>query len=531
MSLVNHLVHTNTPQTFPLFGRTDQVKNSAGGFVFGVSPEIRLTRFLILGTMGGTYYATEKDLTIENANEVKTSFATLGVRAVELIKEISCAKPARAPKNGPCVLALAIGTVFGDESVKNAAWAALPDVCRIPTDLFAFIDAYQKLGGGWGRRAKRGVANWYQSKSSNLAYTTTKYMNRNGWSHRDLLRLAHITPWSPESQQIFAYLVKGELTPETTEVTEYLRVVGESLRGELSEADLLKNIKEHRLPREVLNTKYLNSPLVWESLLETMPVGAMIRNLGKMTSIGLLNPLSSGERMVLGHLTQEKIVGARMHPLSILSAQKIYGLGHGIKGGLSWQPNASIVSALDRAFVSAFGGIEPTGKRTLIALDVSSSMTYGQIAGLHLTPREASAAMAMSAVRTEPQCHVVGFASTLIQLPFINSSTSLREVNAGINRISFGSTDCSAPFTYATANKLEVDMFQVYTDNETYAGKIHPSVALQQYREKTGINAKLVVNGMTATNFTIADPKDPGMMDVVGADTSLPNIIREFSQW
>ena len=45
-----------------------------------------------------------------------------------------------------------------------------------------------------------------------------------------------------------------------------------------------------------------------------------------------------------------------------------------------------------------------------------------------------------------------------------------------------------------------------------------------------GINAKLVVCGVTATNFTIADPNDPGMLDVVGFDSAVPMLIDQFSK-
>ena len=69
----------------------------------------------------------------------------------------------------------------------------------------------------------------------------------------------------------------------------------------------------------------------------------------------------------------------------------------------------------------------------------------------------------------------------------------------------------------------------VYTDSETWAGKIHPKQALDQYRQKMGIPAKVVVVGMTATEFSIADPNDAGMMDVVGFDTAAPNLIRDFA--
>jgi len=68
----------------------------------------------------------------------------------------------------------------------------------------------------------------------------------------------------------------------------------------------------------------------------------------------------------------------------------------------------------------------------------------------------------------------------------------------------------------------------IYTDNETWAGAVHPSVALRQYREATGIAARLVVVGLTATGFTIADPADGGMLDVVGFDAAAPALIGDF---
>ena len=65
----------------------------------------------------------------------------------------------------------------------------------------------------------------------------------------------------------------------------------------------------------------------------------------------------------------------------------------------------------------------------------------------------------------------------------------------------------------------------IYTDSETWAGDIHPVEALRRYRAATGIAARLIVVGMVANRFSIADPDDAGMLDVVGFDTSTPEVI------
>ena len=92
----------------------------------------------------------------------------------------------------------------------------------------------------------------------------------------------------------------------------------------------------------------------------------------------------------------------------------------------------------------------------------------------------------------------------------------------------FGGTDCALPMLYALERGIAADAFIIYTDSETWAGVIHPAVALKQYRERTGIPARLVVVGMVANGFSIADPNDAGMLDVVGFDTATPAVIADF---
>ena len=112
----------------------------------------------------------------------------------------------------------------------------------------------------------------------------------------------------------------------------------------------------------------------------------------------------------------------------------------------------------------------------------------------------------------------------------INADMTLTDVEAMICRITMGATDCAQPMLWAKKYNKKFDVFIVYTDNETWFGKTHPTTALQYYREASGIaDAKLIVCGMTASEFTIADPADPGMLDIAGFDSAAPEVIRNFS--
>jgi 60 kDa SS-A/Ro ribonucleoprotein len=225
---------------------------------------------------------------------------------------------------------------------------------------------------------------------------------------------------------------------------------------------------------------------------------------------------------------RERIRRARLHPIKLLAALRTYAGGQGVRGNNSWNPVGSVIDALDAAFYLAFENIEPTGKRTLLALDVSGSMSYGSVSGVPgLTPRDASVALALVTAASEAKYQVMGFSSEFVPLA-ITPRQRLDDAVKVVSNLPFKGTDCALPMVWALEQKAQIDAFVVYTDNETWFGGIHPAAALRRYREATGIAAKLVVIGMVANNFTIADPKDGGMLDCVGFSTDTPQVIADF---
>jgi 60 kDa SS-A/Ro ribonucleoprotein len=104
----------------------------------------------------------------------------------------------------------------------------------------------------------------------------------------------------------------------------------------------------------------------------------------------------------------------------------------------------------------------------------------------------------------------------------------LDDVIQRISNIPMGGTDCALPMVWASRNQVKVSGFITYTDNETWAGNIHPAQALRLYRNEFVPDAKAVVVGMTSNGFTLADPNDRGMLDVVGFDASVPAVIADF---
>ncbi|KAK2178552.1 hypothetical protein NP493_539g02020 [Ridgeia piscesae] len=539
---------TIVPPTEPM--SRGQVKNHDGGYVYKVDDLVRLARLFCLGTEAGTYYVGDEKMKLENAQcIIRLIESGRGDEVVKMAVEYSV--EGRTAKQQGLLLAMAIcARQSTDPDTKRLAYEHLHEVCRIPTHLFIFLTYCEALsnGTGWGRAHRRAIANWYlrfqesPQEARRLAMLVTKYKSRNGWSHQDVLRLSHPKPRHDGETNgvtaILKYVVKGfELAKDdlaASHLLDYIQAV-EDVKAQrdpnaVHVSGLADIIREHRLVREHINTQLLQFPEVWEALLEHMPITAMIRNLGKMSSIGMLTRGSSHERTITSKLENlEALKKARIHPFNVLVALLIYKKGKGDEGKLTWTPNTAVLQALDNAFYLTFKLVEPTNKRYLLAVDVSGSMYFGPVNGCKsITPGMAAAALSLVTARTERQCEIVGFSHELVPLA-IGDHMKLPEVENEMRKMRMGRTDCSLPMQYALQHKKKFDVFIVYTDNETNCGYIHPAESLREYRKWSGISdAKLIVCAMSVTDFSIADPDDANMMDMPGFDTNGPEVMKTF---
>jgi 60 kDa SS-A/Ro ribonucleoprotein len=508
------------PQWLQLDG---QVPNSAGGHAWAVDVWTRLHRFLVLGSEGGSYYASELTLTRENSQAVEQAVREDGQRAVAEVVAVSAA--GRAPKSDPALFALALASGADDVETRKAALEALPRVARTATHLFQFAGFAEQFRG-WGRSLRRGVGRWYTERSVDaVAYQAVKYRQRAGYTHRDLLRLSH--PVSDEHARLFDWVVRGGDTDGLPRIAEgFVRAQAASTA---SEAAAL--IHEYRLPRAALRPEHLTSADVWEALLDDMPMTALVRNLATLTRVGVVAPGALSTSRVVAQLADaERLRKARVHPIALLAALRTYAAGHGARGRGVWTPVREIVDALDAAFHASFGNVEPAGTRLLLALDVSGSMTMGAVAGVPgLTPRDASAALALITAATEERYEIVGFTDVLTPLS-ISPRQRLDDAIRVVSDLPFGRTDIAQPMLYAQKLEREIDTFVVCTDSETWWGDIHPVQALDAYRRTSRIDARLVVVGMVSNGFSVADPTDQGMLDVVGFDTATPQLISDFAR-
>ena len=660
------------PQTCKL--NIDQVLNCSGGYVWKLSTIEHVNRYLVLGGAKdmGNYYKQADEVSHECALSVlqmiRSPDTSQFVQLCDLLKAVSIG--GRAPKQEPVLLSVAAAIVFAKNAKEKEIAFETAKVCiRIPTHMFMLTGFVRDLsmaktvdkGKGWGTGFRRTMAHYYLSHTGReLAYHMTKYQNREGWTHADMIRMIHINPATladdgarlmfdyvmmkyarksktPSDKTLaslasknvviapnpFKPLTKAEFVEKLAAIstppiptsasiaaplaastvqksgaqTVVSKVAGfvsaltsvmpssalattaaqakpveddtfvvitdeddetgtsqkktPSSQSQLQQvAFLLKHlhalheagekkdvplacalIRSGRLVREHVPTTLFGSKEIWLTLLDTMPLEALLRNLGKLTQIGVV---ADKHREIVARLVnQTEVLKARIHPIKVLIASKIYKNGCGDSGSLTWTPNAYISVALTDLFRISYGAVTPTGKRIMLGIDVSGSMSTPVLGSKVLTCRDASIAMALLYLETEKDVSAVAFSNELTDLIApsrfqIRRGMTLDQALAATNGMAFSSTNCVLPIHHAIKHNLQIDAFIIITDNETYAPSEHPQNALVRYRELTGIQAKLIVLGMTGNCFTIADPTDRNTLNLAGFDTSTPEIASMF---
>lgn len=548
MDILKTIGLRRTPQWYA--AKPEQIPNAAGGYTFSLDDWGRVQRFLTLGTDGGTFYATDRALTRDNADVVLRAAANDPVRLVNLIVEVS--EAGRAPKQNPALFALAIAASVDSVDGRRAALAALPRVARTATHLFLFA-GYVEQFRGWGPTLRRAVGRWYtEQPADRLAHQLVKYRQREGWTHRDLLRLASPAGVVDPARRIAFNWAVGKGLGDTVVhgtaaqpviacpvVPDELAIIAdfEDAQAASTAARWVEIIdRGNGLSWEMLPDAALAEPAVWEALIARgMPHMALMRQLPRLTRLGLLAG-SIGETVAAQLADADRLARARVHPVNVLVAQRTYASGKGVRGTGTWVPVARISDALDAAFYAAYGAVSPSNKRTLLALDISGSMGC-RVSGLPVTCREATAALALVTAATEPWHRIVGFTAGVGGYP----DAAIRDLDIGPRRrlddvcrytaeLPMGGTDCALPMVWARKNRVKVDTFHIYTDSETWFGSIHPHQALEEYRQRMGIDARLVVVAMTASGTSIADPADPKQLDISGFDSAAPTLLADFSR-
>lgn len=528
-----------------------------------------LRKYLCLGTFEGLLISNNTSIDLEKCID-SLIVAERDCKVVEILQKFR--RENRTPKRDAILFALATCCRCCHLETKKKAYKALPDICQNPADLFQFLSFYRSLGvgSGWGRAHRRAVAEWYlgyekqdgqkkkEDEMKKMVYHFFKYQSRHGWSHKDVFRLCHFKKENLDEKVMVKYMVLVFTSPKNGRARgkEWLNEVKKSTPEENHwKFDELKNLVEeyskaqrsksmtviidlidkYDIPREVVPSEMLNYKNVWKALLRRMPFTALIRNLGKMSNLGVFERGSFEENLTIQKLTNpESIQNSKVHPFTLLVALTQYRKGRGELGSLTWAVNPYISQALEDAFYLSFESVSTVEEKSyLIAVDLNGAMNAPVIGSPTVSALDAAAALAMATVRCGDQCSVVAFSSkegTPLQGVDVGETDSLPDVLEKFAVISPGKVDCSRLLKEATEAKnggssvlpeTSFDVFIVYTGFKTDFSKDAADL-LQEYDK----NSRFVLCSLSNSLFQTS--LNPKLLEIAGFDSHTPNIINEF---
>jgi 60 kDa SS-A/Ro ribonucleoprotein len=522
----------STPQHKPIPGReSEMIQGKSSGYMFKAGIWRTLRRCLLTGTGNGSYYATKWELTNDFVDVLEQAIAEDPDRVAQ---EIAYASDGRSINNSAPIWALVLLSMGESPAAKTAFQSIFPQVVRTASHFYEWMN-YTKSVRGFGKVVREAGKNWLlQGDTKALAYQLLKYQQRHGFSNRDALRLFHAKPQTVDRDLLFKWVVNGwdELPPEppTAALNQIWWYEWLKRNPDRTQTAIFKG----RLTHEMAAPVGKMDVGAWQLLFEDMPIGALLRNLGSLTEIGVLSYSKASNRKNLERVakilnSKEHLRKGRIHPIDILKALKTYKSGGKLgKSSKTWTPVPRIVDILELALEMSFDAIDPTGKVFMHAVDISGSMSSYSVSSINLTCCEIATTMALVSAKAEQNYMIRGFSTNFIDLN-INRSDSFSSAMKKASDLNFGNTDASAAFRWMIENNCYADVICLWTDCESWAGNQHPTQALAEYRQKVNRDAKAIYISLVPNNISLVDPKDPNSWDIAGFDPSTPRLIQSIA--
>lgn len=517
---------TGTPQTQPIPGReAEMIQGRSGGLMFDAGIWKMLRRCLLIGTAQSTYYAGKQELTEDFVEVVRQAIAEDASRVAQ---EILYASNGRAINNSAPIFALVLLSMGEVPEAKKAFQEIFTSVVRTGSHFYEWLN-YTKSLRGFGKVIREVGKNWLSREDvKGLAYQLLKYQQRNGFSHRDALRLFHVKPPTKDHQQLFEWVVKGweELPTEIPSTAlaqiwwyEWLKRHPERTHEAISLG---------RLTHEMAAPVGKMDKLAWQLLFNEMPIGAMLRNLGSLTELGVLrsDALANLDRVEVVLNDKEYLRQGRIHPIDVLKALKTYQSGGRLgRSQKTWHPVARIVDILEKAVEFSFDVVEPTGKVFMHAVDISGSMSGCVVDSVGLSCCEIATTMALVTAKAEKNYMIRGFSTEFRDLGISKKDSFSSAIRKASNQ-NFGGTDAAVAYEWMTEHKFKADVICFWTDSESWAGYRHPTQALSKYRRQVNQDIKAVYVTLAPYQITLVDPQDPLSWDMGGFDPGVPRVIQ-----
>lgn len=416
------------------------VVNGAGGLAYTLSDEHALTQYALTGTFGDSFYVSARV-------QLEEMLKLCGKVDHEFIAQLALYARAQGYMKDTPVFLLAYLSNTDYPKLKNLFKLIVTDGGSLRTYV-QIIRSGQTGRKSLGHRLKRMCGEFLNTASER---TLLNASIGNDPSLVDVLKMVHVHPSEPWRRALFGWLMNKEFNPR--DLPQACKDYDEFKSKGINEGQILPQVPFlmlSSLPLNIDQWKYLVTRMSWKQVL---------KNLNTFTR----KELFKDEEVVLLVAEALRKVPERTMPYEVLAAF------------IATRGNVPqlITDALHDVMLQVVGNVPDIPGRTLLACDISMSMSWSITGDRATTPStircvDVAALMTSALLSRNKGAGVVAFnqqgynAGQHMQETDIFTNTKL------LSDMVSGGTDCSVPFQILLQNKLVVDTVIMFSDNESW---------------------------------------------------------------
>jgi 60 kDa SS-A/Ro ribonucleoprotein len=422
--------------------------NLAGGAAYALSDKETLAKLALTSCFNDAYYASgemQAKNIIELANKVEVTF---------LAKLAVYARTHGYMKDAPALLLAVL-------SKRDAPLyrAAFPLVCNNGKVLRGHVQILRS--GAVGRKSlgsapKAMIQQWFQERSP---WTIFRNSTGNTPTMRDVLKMVHLKPATPEKEAILGYIIGKKLTDAQLAALPHDVGVYEAFKREPAE-DLPK------VPFEFLTSLPL-TPEQWRQLALNMSWQQLRQSLNMLAKNKVFTDNAVTEKLAATLRDPERIASSNVFPYQLLMAF------------IMTQGNDAIPRAINFALQDALEECTKhvpmfPGKSVAVGVDVSGSMR-SPITGARASATsrvqcvQVAGLIASTILRNNDQSVVLPFHEKVEDNTVLNPRDSIMTNAVKLAGLPSGGTACSAPVAWLNARSKKADVMFIISDNESWA--------------------------------------------------------------
>ena len=413
-------------------------RHAAPAYAYG--PKAKLAQLAVTGTLSDTFYGSASDH-LKDALDAAQSVDPLFVAKAAIY-----ARKSGAMKDMPALLAAYLTVAEPDLAVR--VFARVIDNGRMLRSFVQILRSGQVGRKSLGSRPKRLVKDWLEQASMRDLMAAATGSDP---SLADIVRMVHPKPANAERRAFYGWLIAKPYDVA-------------ALPAEIAAFEAWKRAPEGALPPVPFEwlTAFPLTAKQWADLAERMGWQALRLNLNTLARKGAFGIEGVADRVASRLADRGALAKVKVLPYQLMTTLDAAGEGVPLK----------VQAALEEALEVSLARVPKLRGQVVVCPDVSGSMSSavtGHRKGATSKVRciDVAALVAAAVLRTNRQARVLPFEQKVVPAK-LDAHARLAVNAAKLAALGGGGTTVSAPLAQLNAERAEVDLVVIVSDNQSW---------------------------------------------------------------